>query len=309
MNTVLLATRGSALAVAQARGFAIELSALLGRPVELLPITTHGDVDSEPLEIIGGTGVFVGAVRNALTSAAAQIAVHSLKDLPTAVHPQLRVATIPQRVDPRDALCATAGHQLADLPNGARVGTGSPRRRALLLSARADLDVVGLRGNVDTRLGRVASGDLDAVVLAYAGLERLGRAAAVTQLLPALEFLPAPGQGALAVECLVDETDAELLAALAVLDDRATRAAVVAERAVLAALGAGCSAPVGAYAITNELGSTGPELNLHAAVLGVGAAVRKSIVGPSAEPEALGIRLAADLVAAGAAELLGERVP
>ncbi|MEI7777987.1 MAG: hydroxymethylbilane synthase [Actinomycetes bacterium] len=307
--TVFIATRGSALALAQAGALAAELSSIMRRPVELLPITTHGDVNSAPLEVIGGTGVFVGAVRAALNAGQAQLAVHSLKDLPTAPDPSLWLVAIPRRADPRDALCARDRLKLADLPTGASVGTGSPRRRALLLNARADLNVVELRGNVDTRLGRVTSGDLDAVVLAQAGLARLGRADSATQLLSPTDFLPAPGQGALAVECRSDETDLELLAALAQLDDAETRAAVLAERSVLATLEAGCSAPVGAYASTHGFGSERPELNLHAAVLGVGAVVRKSIVGPADEPEVLGARLAAELVASGAAELLGERVP
>ena len=305
MSAVRLATRGSALAVAQASDFATKLAEQLGRPVYLHQVTTHGDVDPGSLSSIGGTGVFVGAVRAAVLSGQADAAVHSLKDLPTAAHPQLRLAAVPERAEALDALCARDGMTLAGLPAGSRVGTGSPRRRAALMMIRPDLEIVDLRGNIDTRLGKVNSGELDAVVLAHAGLARLERTEAITEVFEPEVMLPAPGQGALAIECRADETAADLLAALAALDHAPTRAAVTAERSVLATLEAGCSAPVGAYGRV----VTGSSLNLQAAVLGAAAVVRKSIDGPVDQPAALGAALAADLLAAGAADLLGERVP
>lgn len=305
MTPVRVATRGSALALAQAGQFAADLASVLGRDVALHQVTTHGDVDPGSLTQIGGTGVFVGAVRSAVLEGEADVAVHSLKDLPTAPHEHLRLAAVPTRADARDALCARDGLTLAQLPPGARIGTGSPRRRAGLLALRPDIVAVELRGNVDTRLGKVAAGELDAVVLAQAGLERLELTGAITESFAPEVLLPAPGQGALAVEVRSDESDPELLAALQSLDDPATRAAATAERGVLAALEAGCSAPVGAYAWLVRPGV----LRLDAAVLGAATVVRKSVEGPVEEPAELGLALAADLLAAGAADLLGERVP
>lgn len=257
---IRIGTRGSALAMTQSRQVADALAAALGvapDDVELVPIRTDGDVLRGSLAALGGAGVFVAALREAVLDGRCDLAVHSLKDLPTAPAPGLVVAATPERADPRDALCARDGRTLATLPPGARVGTGSPRRAAQLRAARPDLVVEDIRGNVETRLGRVPGlgagpgdgpGDLDAVVLAAAGLSRLGRLDAASELLPVDVMAPAPGQGSLAVECrpglLAD--DAVLAAALATLDHEPTRLAVTAERTLLAALEAGCSAPVGA---------------------------------------------------------------
>ncbi len=249
-DTVRIGTRSSALATMQARLVADALTARSGRPVELVPITTQGDVSRESLVQIGGTGVFVSALRDALLAGEVDVAVHSLKDLPTADPAGLALAAVPTREDPRDALVARDGLTLGELPAGSRIGTGSPRRTAQLRALGLDLDVVPVRGNVDTRLRLVADGDLDAVVLARAGLARLGRLDAVTEVIDPIQMLPAPGQGALAVECRSSDgtgsRDADLLDLLSGLDDAATRYAVTAERTLLATLQAGCSAPVGA---------------------------------------------------------------
>ncbi|WP_432491849.1 hydroxymethylbilane synthase [Kineococcus gypseus] len=287
-----LGTRRSALATTQS-GWVADALRARGTAVELVEITTRGDTDRAPLAVIGGTGVFVSALREALLEGRVDLAVHSLKDLPTAAAEGLALAAVPAREDPRDVLVAAGGRTLAQLPAGARVGTGSPRRRALLLDARADLRVVAVRGNVDTRLAMVTSGELDAVVLAAAGLSRLGRLHEATELLDAAAFVPAPGQGALAVECRAD--DAEVLAALAPLDSPADRLAVLAERHLLAGLEAGCSAPVGAHAVARGAG-----LHLTAAVQGPHGLVRREVTAPAADARAargLGERTAAQLLA------------
>ncbi len=233
-----LGTRRSKLAMAQSGQVADAVSQVTGRPVELVEITTYGDVSREHLAQIGGTGVFVAALREALARGEVDFAVHSLKDLPTAQPDELVLAAIPEREDPRDVIIARDALKLTDLPRGARIGTGSPRRMAQLNAyARAhgmDIETVPIRGNVDTRIGYVTKGDLDAVVLAAAGLNRIGRSDEVTDFLSVDTVLPAPGQGALAIECTAD--DADLVAALAGLDDPFTRAAVTAERSLLAAL-------------------------------------------------------------------------
>lgn len=239
-----LATRGSRLAWGQSSQVADRLREL-GHEVELVRIVTHGDLTTAPLASLGGSGVFVGAVRAAVLAGQADFAVHSFKDLPTAPAGELVLAAVPAREDPADALCTADGRTLAELPAGARVGTGSPRRAAQLLALRPDLDVVEIRGNVETRLAR-AEHDLDAVVLAAAGLNRLGLAGRISERFDPGTFVPAPAQGALALECRAD--DAQTRAALAVLDDPATRLAALAEREVLAGLGAGCAAPVAAHA-------------------------------------------------------------
>jgi hydroxymethylbilane synthase len=229
--------------------------------------------------------------------------VHSYKDLPTAAEPGLIIAAVPGREDPRDALVARDGLTLGELPPGSKVGTGAPRRVAQLRALGLGLDVVPIRGNVDTRMGRVAPGDLDAVVLARAGLSRLGRLDAITETLDPLQVLPAPAQGALAVECRT--SDARTRELLGRLEDGAARACVVAERATLAALEAGCSAPVAAYAEVAE-GDVGPELFLRASVTAIDGsdAVRGSVAGPLPEAAALGRALAAELLDRGAAELM-----
>ena len=295
-------TRGSMLARTQSRTVADALSKRIGAPAELVIIATEGDVNTAALAQIGGTGVFVSALRAALSDGAIDVAVHSLKDLPTAAPVGISLGAVPGREDPADALCARDGMTLAALPRGARVGTGSPRRAAHLLRARPDLDVRAIRGNVDTRLGRVQDGDLDAVVLAAAGLRRLGRTDAITEILGDDVMLPAPAQGALAVECRLDERHSAWFAsALAKLDDPAARAEVTAERNVLAGLEAGCSAPVGARARV-----AGDRLSMTAGVVAPDGsrAVSDSIDGSAQDAAKLGLQLAQRLLSAGAADLM-----
>jgi hydroxymethylbilane synthase len=247
-------TRGSALAVAQTTAVAESIARATGLDVELVTVTTQGDTSRESLADLGGTGVFATALRDALRADEVDVVVHSLKDLPTAAAPGLVIGAVPKRADARDALCARDGLTLETLPEGARVGTGSPRRVAQLKSQRADLDVVDLRGNVDTRLGRVTEGDLDAVVLAAAGLGRLGRLDAVTDFFPLSQVPTAPGQGALALEVRAgDETGRGPVArALAAVDHVTSHACATAEREVLAGLEAGCAAPIGATALVDD---------------------------------------------------------
>ena len=244
---VRIGTRGSALALAQTQTIANALSAKTGVEVEIITVTTHGDRSTESLSTIGGTGVFASALREALLAGECDVVVHSLKDLPTDPAPGLVIAAIPKRADARDALCARDELTLETLPEGARVGTGSPRRVAQLLARRPDLEVVDIRGNIDTRLGRTVGGDLDAVVLAAAGLERIGRSDAVTEYLSLAGWPTAPGQGALALE--VRKGEEKLVAAL---DHKPTRTTVSAERAVLAQLEAGCAAPIAAHAFIDD---------------------------------------------------------
>lgn len=305
MTTLRLGTRRSALATTQSTWVADRLRAL-GHDVELVEVTTEGDLDrTTPLAQLGGTGVFVSALRTALVEGRVDLAVHSLKDLPTAVDPAVTVAAVPVREDPRDALVARDGLTLGELPAGSRVGTGSPRRRAQLAALGLGLEVADLRGNVDTRLAHVTDGRLDAVVLAAAGLRRLGRADEVTELLDPIQMLPAPGQGALAVEVRAD--DAATAAAVAALDDADARACTTAERALLAELEAGCSAPVGALAEVVE-GMDGPELSLRAVVATPdgSADLRRSVVGEVTDPADLGRRLARLLLEDGAADLMAD---
>ena len=260
-GTVRIGTRGSALAVAQTRQVADALAKASGLEVELVTITTHGDTARESLSQLGGTGVFTGALRDALLNGEIDVAVHSLKDLPTAPHPDIALAAVPKRADARDVLCARDGLTLQTLPEGARVGTGSPRRIAQLLAARPDLQVVDIRGNIDTRLGRVFDETdderrLDAIVLAAAGLDRLGRADSASQRLELSEWPTAPGQGALALETRREKdasADGRALAkGLASVNHVTTRANVAAERAVLAGLEAGCAAPLAATALVED---------------------------------------------------------
>ncbi|WP_245564706.1 hydroxymethylbilane synthase [Streptosporangium roseum] len=288
------------MATTQSGLVAARLTELTGRAVELVGVTTFGDVTKANLTQLGGTGVFVSALRDKLIDGEIDFAVHSLKDLPTTQDPRVVIAAIPPRDDPRDALVSTA--KLADLPAGSKVGTGSPRRIAQLRVLRPDLEYVPIRGNADTRIGKVTSGELQGVVLAAAGLGRLGREAEISQVFEVEEMLPAPGQGALAVECRADRTD--LIEFLSVLDDARTRAAVTAERAVLNALEAGCAAPVGAYSADD-----GQNLILTAAVVAVDGkrAVRKSTAGTLSAPMDLGRDLAAEMIAEGAGTLIGEQ--
>lgn len=314
-----LGTRRSALAMAQSGQVAQAVRQLTGRAVELVEITTYGDTSRENLAQIGGTGVFVTALRDAVLRGDVDFAVHSLKDLPTGQPVDLTLAAVPPREDPRDALVARDGLTFAELPSGARVGTGSPRRMAQLNAyARSHgmaIEIVPIRGNVDTRIGYVRSGELDAVVLAAAGLNRLGRSDDVTDFLSVDFVLPAPGQGALAIECAAGNTGTgtDLAAALAELDDPETRAAVTAERSLLAALEAGCSAPVGALADLLADGQVVTEMRLRGVVGTTDGStlVQLSTTGPvptsHGDAVALGRELASEMLAKGAAGLMGER--
>jgi hydroxymethylbilane synthase len=308
VSALRLGTRRSPLAMAQSRLVADAITARTGRTVELVPVTTQGDSSTEALTEIGGTGVFVNALREALLAGTVDLAVHSLKDLPTAQPERILLAAVPLREDPRDALVARDGLTLGELPSGSRVGTGSPRRAAQLRALGLGLEVIPVRGNVDTRIALVTGGELDAVVLARAGLARLGRLEAVTEVIDPIQMLPAPGQGALAVECRsADPSDLHDL--LGVLDDAPTRLAVIAERTLLATLEAGCSAPVGAYGEPAE-GEHVPELYLRAAVVALdgSASVRLSASGPLDEAARIGRDLAAVLLDEGAADLMWEHV-
>lgn len=308
--TLRVGTRASALAQAQTSEVARQLVEHLRVAVELVPVVSFGDRTRGALAEIGGTGVFVTALREALVSGRIDLAVHSLKDLPTTDDMAIRLAAVPRRADPRDALVARSGLTLDELPPGARVGTGSPRRAAQLLAVRSDLDVVPIRGNVDTRIAKVSGGSVDAVVLAVAGLARLGRDSEITETLDPDRMLPAPGQGALAVE--VAEPARQLAADIAgVLDDDRSSAGCAAERAVLREMEAGCSSPIGALAdVASQPGAGQWELSLRAVVVAPdgGRSIRLSATGPAADPVGLGTRLAQALLAEGAAELTGEPV-
>jgi hydroxymethylbilane synthase len=309
---IRIGTRASALATTQTGHVAAALEEL-GATTELVHIATDGDrsqASGVPLAGSSSTGVFVSALREALLAGEVDIAVHSLKDLPTYAEEGIALAAIPVREDPRDVIVARDGLTLGELPPGSVVGTGSPRRAAQIRALGLGVDVRPVRGNVDTRLGKVSSGDLDAVVLARAGLARLGRGDEATEVLDPIQMLPAPGQGALAIECRAD--DAPTLALLARLDDAATRAAVTAERQALATLEGGCSAPIGALADVAE-GESGKELWLRAVVLSEDGtlAVRTSGSTPLGDDPAtwseaairLGGRLATEMLDDGAREL------
>lgn len=246
---VVVATRKSALALAQSRAFIARLAALHPSvSFEELLVTTTGDVvQDRPLAEIGGKGLFVKEIEEALLDGRADIAIHSLKDVPPALLPSLRIDCIPEREDPRDVLVARSGLPLAQLPPGSRVGTGSLRRRVQLLAYRSDLDVVAIRGNVDTRLRKCETGEVDAVVLARAGLNRLGLAARATENIAPEVMLPAVGQGALGIEQRADDRAvSDLLAPLSHSD---TKILVSAERGVMLAINGNCTTPVAAYAV------------------------------------------------------------
>ncbi|WP_040870385.1 hydroxymethylbilane synthase [Nocardia exalbida] len=301
-----IGTRGSLLALTQA-GTVRDALIAAGQPAELVVIKTAGDLSSDPVQQIG-VGVFTSALRDELAAGAIDIAVHSYKDLPTAQDPRFTIAAIPPREDPRDALVARGGLVLGELPAGAKVGTSAPRRAAQLRALGLGLDVVPLRGNLDTRLRKVSEGELDAVVVARAGLARIDRLDAVTEALEPVQMLSAPAQGALAVECRSDH--AALVEILSGLDDAATRASVVAERSLLAELEAGCTAPIGALAeVVESLDDDGrivDELSLRACAAAVdgSAVLRASVVGAPADAEQLGRALARELLDMGARELL-----
>ncbi|HEY0574006.1 MAG TPA: hydroxymethylbilane synthase [Pseudonocardia sp.] len=299
-----IGTRGSALALAQA-GHVADTIRAAGCPVELIVVRTTGDESLAPVAELG-VGVFTTALREALALGQVDFAVHSYKDLPTASDPRLTLAAVPLREDPRDALVARDGMVLGELPTGSKVGTGSPRRAAQLRALGLGLEVVPLRGNVDTRIRKVRDGELDAVVLARAGLARLGRLAEITEVLDPLQMLPAPAQGALAIECRVDDLDTEHR--LGALNDPATRISVAAERAVLVGLGSPCSSPIGALAeVVEDLDDDDKiieSLSLRAvAATPDGALVRASITGKTTEAESLGRALAAELLDLGAESL------
>lgn len=310
-RVIRIGTRGSKLALAQTGTVADALRAT-GAEVELVTVTTPGDQSSAPIPTIG-VGVFTSALREALLRKEVDVIVHSYKDLPTAPQPGITLAAVPRREDPRDALIARDGLTLGELPPGSTVGTGSPRRTAQLRALGLGLEIVPIRGNIDTRMRKVSDGELDAVILARAGLARIGRAGEITETLDPIQMLPAPAQGALAVECRAEDVDIEHLLGSTV-DDEGTRAVAAAERALLAALEAGCSAPVGALAeIVEDLDAEGRvveriSLRGTAAVEGDGDAVdmvRASALADKHEAEQLGRTLAAELLDLGAGALSG----
>lgn len=301
-----IGTRGSHLALTQA-GTIRDALVAAGAQAELVVVRTAGDASAAPVEQIG-VGVFTAALREALVADEVDVAVHSYKDLPTAPDPRVNLAAVPLREDSRDALVARDGLVLGELPAGARVGTSAPRRAAQLRALGLGFDVVPLRGNIDSRLARVADGQLDAVVLARAGLSRVGRLAEITESFDPVQMLPAPAQGALALECRAGDEDIARL--LSTLEDSSSRATVEAERALLAALEAGCTAPVGAVAeVVESLTDDGrviEEISLRAcaAALDGSEVLRASGVGAVQDPQALGRAVAAELLELGARELV-----
>lgn len=302
-----LGTRNSTLALTQSGHVADAVALHSGREVELVHVQTRGDRSAAAISQLGGTGVFVTALRDALLAGHVDVAVHSYKDLPTAPAAGLVVAAVPAREDPRDVLVARDGLTLAELPVGARIGTGAPRRMAQLRALGLGHVVEPVRGNVDTRIRLVHSGSYDAVVLARAGLARLHRLAEATEVIDPLQMLPAPAQGALAVECR--SGDSALAAELGALEDTTARITVQAERALLAALEAGCTAPVGALAEVAEGDDGDSEIYLRgmAAALDGSELVRRSATGPTSAPGEVGHRLAAELLDLGVADLMGDR--
>ena len=304
---IRIGTRGSLLATTQA-GAVRDALAARGHAAELVVISTEGDRSDAPIADIG-IGVFTAALREAIAEGRVDMAVHSYKDLPTANDPRFVIAAVPRREDPRDALVARDGLTLGELPAGSVIGTSSPRRAAQLRALGLGLEIRPLRGNLDTRLNRVSNGDLDGIVVARAGLARIGRLHAVTETLEPVQLLPAPAQGALAVECRSGDT--RLAALLAELDDADTRLAVTAERVLLAELEAGCSAPVGAIAEVvesiDEDGRVFEELSLRGCVATVDGSdvIRASGVGPPERAGELGSSVAAELFELGARELMG----
>ncbi|MFV8171109.1 hydroxymethylbilane synthase [Mycolicibacterium peregrinum] len=306
---IRIGTRGSLLATTQAGTIRDALRAA-GHPCELVIISTEGDRNQGPIADIG-VGVFTAALREAIHDGRVDMAVHSYKDLPTARDDRFVIAAVPRREDPRDALVARDGLVLGELPAGSVIGTSSARRAAQLRALGLGLEIRPLRGNLDTRLNRVTSGDLDAIVVARAGLARIGRLDQVTESLEPVQMLPAPAQGALAVECRSGDT--ELISVLSELDDADTRAAVTAERTLLAELEAGCSAPVGAIAEVvesiDEDGNVFEEVSLRGCVAALDGSdvIRASGIGTPDRAADLGVSVAAELFELGARELLVER--
>jgi hydroxymethylbilane synthase len=308
-TVIRIGTRGSLLATTQAGTIRDALRAA-GHPCELVIISTEGDRNQGPIADIG-VGVFTAALREAIDDGRVDMAVHSYKDLPTARDDRFVIAAVPRREDPRDALVARDGLVLGELPAGSVIGTSSARRAAQLRALGLGLEIRPLRGNLDTRLNRVTSGDLDAIVVARAGLARIGRLDQVTESLEPVQMLPAPAQGALAVECRSGDT--ELISVLSELDDADTRAAVTAERTLLAELEAGCSAPVGAIAEVvesiDEDGNVFEEVSLRGCVATLDGSdvIRASGIGTPDRAADLGVSVAAELFELGARELLVER--
>jgi hydroxymethylbilane synthase len=297
---IVVGSRGSRLALAQAR----EVMAAIGKmnphlELMLRKIVTAGDLDRQTRLDRMGTAIFVKELEEALLDGVIDLAVHSLKDIPIEVPPGLHLSAVMARLDPRDAL--VAGSKLDDLPAGSGIGTGSLRRAAQLLNYRPDLEVRGLRGNVDTRLGKAAAGEVDGVIVAVAAMARLGREREITEYLPPEHFLPAAGQGALALESRID--DEEMAGVLASLDHLPTRRSVTAERAFLGALGGGCRAPIAALGTV-----AGGTLRLEGMVADASGArvLRASEEGEAASPEEIGERLARKMLAMGASDLIVE---
>ena len=308
-TAIRIGTRGSLLATTQA-GLIRDALIARGHPAELVIVSTAGDRSSAPIAEIG-VGVFTAALREAIADDTVDMAVHSYKDLPTAQDPRFVIAAVPTREDARDALVARDGLVLGELPAGSVLGTSSLRRAAQLKALGLGLEIRPLRGNLDTRLNRVTSGDLDGIVVARAGLARLGRLSDITETIEPVQMLPAPAQGALAVECRAG--DSKLAALLSALDDADTRAAVTAERVLLAELEAGCSAPVGAIAEVvesiDEEGNVFEELSLRACVAALDGSdvIRASGIGTPDRARELGLSVAAELFELGARDLLVQR--
>ncbi|MDE3071207.1 MAG: hydroxymethylbilane synthase [Pseudomonadota bacterium] len=300
--TLRIATRKSALALWQAEHVAALLRATHpGLAVELVPMSTRGDeVLDQPLASIGGKGLFLKELEVAMLEGRADLAVHSLKDVPAQLEPGFALPAILPRADAADAFVSNHHADLSSLPPGARVGTSSLRRQAQLRALRPDLVLLDLRGNVGTRLGKLDAGGYDAIVLACAGLERLGLASRIRSRLAPPDWLPAPGQAAVAIEAR--EGDHAVLALLAALDDADTRLTVGAERAMNQALGGSCTVPVGAWCVLGE-----HELHLRGMVgdSASGRLLHAKASGPTDQPESLGRQVAAALLAQGAAALLG----
>jgi hydroxymethylbilane synthase len=295
---VRIGSRGSALARWQAEHVKARLEAA-GTQAEIVFITTTGDrLLDRRLELVGGKGAFLKEIEEALLAGQVDLAVHSLKDVPTKLPEGLRLAACLERADPRDALVSADGLGFGELPSGARVGTTSLRRQAVVRSLRPDLEVLDLRGNVDTRLLRLREGRFDAILLAMAGLDRLGRGAEVTQALDPEVFVPAPGQGAIVIECR--DRDEDAAAAVRPLNHDPTQAAVDAERTFLASLGGGCNVPLGAHAVVTPAGT----LRLTAFVARPDGLdlLRGEITGQ--DPKTLGERLGQEMRARGADRLL-----
>ena len=299
-RSVVIGTRGSPLARLQAEEVAAALRTRCPeREVRLHVVQSRGDRDQEASLVGMGLGVFTGELEAALRAGDVDVAVHSLKDLPTDLPSGLTIAAVPPRQDPRDVLVSRDGVALDGLASGSRVGTSSPRRVALVRALRPDLELLPIRGNVETRLRKALEGDYEAVVLAAAGLRRLGLEGHVTEVFDPAVFVPAPGQGALAVEVRVE--DAEMAEIVAPLSHHPTAAAVTAERAFLRALGGGCRVPVGAYGRVE-----GESIRLTGLVVSEDGSklYRTTVDGSASDPEGIGVRLAREVLALGASALV-----